>query len=152
MGGPCNSSSPCVPNAACKLFSKSPQEAGHCACEQGFVKNAEGKCDVAFGYPCRRGISCDTVLGLVCTNKLCQCDEFEEYNESQRSCLGRAGRECNFTSVFPGNPCVENAHCSRIHPKLGTGICTCDSGFNETPQYLCERNRSEDKEPSHDEE
>ena len=115
--------------------SKRPNQAGHCLCKEGFVKNSEGKCDVAFGHPCKSDVSCDTVLGLVCTNKLCQCDEFERYNESQRSCLGRAGRECIFTSVIPGNPCIENAHCAEIHPKLVTG-------FIETPQYLCERNGS----------
>ena len=120
--------------------------------QRGFVKNSEGKCDVAFGYPCKSDVPCDTVLGLVCTNKLCQCDEFEQYNESQRRCFGRVGRECNSTLVIQGNSCVENAKCAQIHPKLPIGVCTCDSGFNETPEYLCERNGIAGKGPAHDEE
>ena len=44
VDGPCNSTSTCVSNAECKLFSLGfSQEAGHCSCKEGFIKNLEGK-------------------------------------------------------------------------------------------------------------
>ena len=131
IGGPCDESTGCVANAICRKATFKSDN--HCVCKPGFIENANGICDIAFGEQCNETITCDTLANLQCINGTCQCFGFEKFDQKVGHCVALIGGLCN-----ENLPCIENAHCHKER-RGARAKCACNDGFVETTNYLCER-------------
>ena len=136
IGGPCGEGVPCGRNAMCSQLNESHSSGGHCVCQEKFVENADGECEVAYGGACDVSSDCDSIAQLECINSICQCGGFAKYSKEDRKCRGLVGARCNYTTE--DDECVRNSYCRKIHPLL-KGICTCRMDFIETSEYECIR-------------
>ncbi len=83
----------CVNNAKCEvnLNGEFGKEHAQCECEEGFVANADGECEYAFGSKCKmvnvtKIIKCDQVAPLYCRNGKCECeDELHKFDNQTRN-------------------------------------------------------------------
>ena len=133
FNGPCTEDTECDKNAHCKVAQQHSQF-GHCKCNEGFIANATGDCEVAHGGPCTNIADCDSVAGLDCINNVCECGGFERYNVTRRKCLKKVGAACELSA--DEQACVDNASCISFHSKI-RGICQCNEGSYETENYTC---------------
>ncbi|CAL8094642.1 unnamed protein product [Orchesella dallaii] len=180
VGGPCNetmdpdlmignnqSSIPnvfqCVDNAHCSTSEGNIYE---CKCDDGFIENTDGTCDVAFGENCNLSVYsymrsskteadttnfwnpnsvCDRVTPLFCINGLCQCESsLYEYNMQTSKCLGKVGAKCKVSSFGNGttmelmNDCIEGAKCYGTRSlQTAYGKCICTEGHMISSNRTC---------------
>ncbi|CAG7723827.1 unnamed protein product, partial [Allacma fusca] len=147
VGGPCVDDSLCTDHAGCR--------SGKCQCLEGYVKSAQGTCELTHGKPCNGSVRCDSAAQLVCVNGVCECDTYSQYNGTYRKCLNYIGSECSLTSSqdecdIPGfrrqkgpdlldtncvethanwkRDCIPNAYCKPVSENL-QGECHCKQNF-----------------------
>lgn len=135
--GPCGNGSLtyCVPNSEC---TETKFDTWECLCKDGFVA-VERQCDLAYGEPCAYGEfepKCDRLGPLNCNNGICDCAEFQYYDQDTLSCRGYIGSKC---SVDSKNFCTEGAVCKKFrgYSKNRSGRCQCDLGFNIKADRTC---------------
>lgn len=127
----------CITNSSCI--------AGKCECDDGFLRNGEGKCELSYGSVCSESEKCATRFLLECKNipkskhSQCRCltDGVEfAWDDNKRKCVSTVGGTCD----LPGSQlyakddqleCVKNADC------VGHGVCQCKPGFTQTPEGTC---------------
>ncbi|CAL8112888.1 unnamed protein product [Orchesella dallaii] len=140
-GAPCSrkgiQGAECVTNSSCI--------AGVCECDDEFLQNGFGSCELSYGAVCSDAEKCAIRYLLECSYSLnyqqqrtCQCkgDGIEYvWDEQKRKCVSTAGGRCELDDESANGDdkleCIANSEC--VEP----GVCRCKPGFKQTPEGKC---------------
>ncbi|CAL8107388.1 unnamed protein product [Orchesella dallaii] len=123
-----NSNDDCVGNSICLQ--------NQCGCSDGqeSLPNLI-QCVALHGQSCDGITVCKTDSFLTCTDSTCNCNNplSQTYEESRRTCVGMADRECLGVAEL----CVGNSSCSPLDNTNMQRICKCNQNFASSKEGLC---------------